>query len=43
MKRLLVLVFLALSAPGFAGAHARTAQPTTPPSGTQFMWQASSA
>ena len=31
MKRLLVLVLLALSAPGPAGAQARTAQATTPP------------
>lgn len=31
MKRLLVLVLLALSAPGLAGAQARTAQATTPP------------
>ena len=30
MKRLLVLVFLALSAPGFAGAQAKTAKATTP-------------
>jgi hypothetical protein len=33
MKRLLVLVLLALSALGLAGAQARTAQATTPPRG----------
>jgi hypothetical protein len=30
MKRLLVLVLLALSVPGLAGAQARTSQATTP-------------